>query len=134
MLKLIQKTTEREQFIDITQKLDEFIKLQNFRDGMMQIFIPHTTAGVTINECADQTVRYDVLNALKGLIPCEAGYKHMEGNSDAHIKTLLTGVNCLVPVENGNLCLGRWQGIFFCEYDGPRNREIWIKLLGDSPK
>ena len=131
MLILTLETTKREQFIDITYKVREAIETKKFRDGIVQIFIPHTTAGVTVNEFADSDVPIDILKSLSDLIPESSEFKHFEGNSDSHIKTLLTGVSCSFPVEDGKLLLGRWQGIFFCEYDGPRSREYWLKFLGE---
>ncbi len=93
------------------------------------VFVPHTTAAVTINENADPSVRADILTELNKVIPFEDGYTHGEGNSAAHVKASLIGSSVSVPVENGRLCLGTWQGIYFCEFDGPRQRQVWIQAL-----
>jgi secondary thiamine-phosphate synthase enzyme len=95
--------------------------------GICTVFVPHTTAGVTINENADPSVRADILAALDRAIPGDAGYRHEEGNAAAHMKASLVGSSASVPVEDGRLCLGTWQGIFFCEFEGPRERRIWIQ-------
>jgi len=129
MLKLSVKTPERCCFIDITHKIQEAAAELGVEQGAVQVFVPHTTAGVTINECADPAVPADILARLAALAPHDAGYRHAEGNSDAHIKTLLTGSSTIVPVEGGRLALGTWQAIFFCEYDGPRTRKVLVNPL-----
>jgi len=131
MFKIKINTIQREQFIDITDKLNYLVADSGFVDGIATVFIPHTTAGVTINENADPTVKSDILKKLSALVPYQDGYSHLEGNSDSHIKTLMTGSSCMIPVVSSRLQLGTWQGVYFCEYDGPRTREIWIKLLGE---
>lgn len=117
------KTSKRNEMIDITSKVESLIE----SDRIVTVFVPHTTAAVTINENADPTVKQDVLKKLKELIPKNDDYKHLEGNSDSHLKSILTGSSIQVIVKNGKLQLGTWQGIFFCEFDGPRQRKIWIK-------
>jgi secondary thiamine-phosphate synthase enzyme len=112
----------RNEFIDITAEVARIVKQSGIRDGVCYIFVPHTTAGITINEGADPSVKRDILAALKKVFPHEGDYAHTEGNSDAHIKASLTGSTAVTIIENGALILGTWQAIFFCEYDGPRNR------------
>ena len=99
------------------------------RDGICHVFVPHTTAGVTINEGADPDVAHDIEAQLARMVPEDAGYAHGEGNSDSHIKTLLVGPSCIAPVRGGRLALGTWQAIFFCEWDGPRTRKIEVTVL-----
>lgn len=115
--------------IDITDDISKILKSKGVRDGICLIYSPHTTAGVTINEGADPSVRKDILNQLNEIIPFNKRYYHSEGNSDAHIKTSLIGVSELVIIEEGRLCLGTWQTIYFCEFDGPRNRKVYVKLI-----
>lgn len=121
-------TSKRCEFIDITSKIKKAIHESRTMNGICHIFIPHTTAALTINENADPSVRQDIINMLNKIVPQEARYAHTEGNSDAHIKSSLLGQNKTVLIENGNLKLGTWQGIFFCEFDGPRKRNIWVKM------
>jgi len=123
------KTKKREELIDITNEIKGLVSRKGWRDGVLYIYTPHTTAGVTINESADPSVAYDIVETLKKLVPMSSHYRHVEGNSDAHIKSSLIGcsVNCFV--EEGNLVLGTWQGIFFAEFDGPRNRKVYVKFL-----
>lgn len=122
------KTNKNQEFIDITNIVREAVRKNDVNDGIATIFIPHTTAGVTINENADPDVVTDMLSALNKTFPVEGGYLHAEGNSHAHIKASLMGSSCNVIVENGELMLGTWQGIYFCEFDGPRNRKIYIEI------
>ncbi|KGK86469.1 secondary thiamine-phosphate synthase enzyme YjbQ [Clostridium sp. HMP27] len=123
------KTTKQDQFIDITSIVQEEVSKSNVKDGIAVVFIPHTTAGVTINENADPDVVHDILLGLDKAFPEKNGYLHMEGNSHAHIKASLMGSSCSVIVENGKLKLGTWQGIYFCEFDGPRNRKFYVKVI-----
>ncbi|WP_097028277.1 secondary thiamine-phosphate synthase enzyme YjbQ [Clostridium peptidivorans] len=123
------KTTKSEQFIDITSIVQEEVNKSNVKDGIAVVFIPHTTAGVTINENADPDVVHDILAGLNKAFPEENGYLHMEGNSHAHIKASLMGSSCSVIIENGRLKLGTWQGIYFCEFDGPRSRKFYVKVI-----
>jgi len=123
------QTHKRCELIDITSRINEIIAKENFRDGFLMIFVPHTTA-VTINENADPDVCHDILLTLEELIPhIRKGYRHGEGNSDAHVKASLVGSSETILVENGRLCLGTWQGIYFCEFDGPRTRMMNIKTV-----
>ncbi|KAF1084708.1 hypothetical protein SPSYN_02493 [Sporotomaculum syntrophicum] len=122
------KTAQREQFIDITAEISALIKKSSVTEGVCHIYVPHTTAGVTINEGYDPSVIDDILMQLNKLVPHHGRYTHQEGNSDAHIKTLLTGTGQTVLFTKGKLLLGTWQRIFFCEYDGPRQRQVIIKI------
>lgn len=123
------QTDRREEFIDITGLVEkETEKLGSF-DGICTIYVPHTTAGVTINEHADPSVAQDIRTQLSKLVPHQGAYAHTEGNSDAHIKSSIVGHSALVMVEGGRLRLGRWQGIFLCEFDGPRRRKVWLKFM-----
>ncbi len=122
-------STKRVQCIDITDKVSRLVNDMGWEEGALVLFVPHTTAGITINEGADPAVHRDVEESLTKLIPYRAAYHHLEGNSDAHIKTTLTGNSALVILENGRLRLGTWQAIFFCEYDGPRSRKVWVQYL-----
>lgn len=124
------RTAERQQFVDITEKVQECITRTGFSDGIVCVFVPHTTAGVTINENADPDVVYDMLNALTKVVPERAGYRHVEGNSDSHVKSSLIAPSLTVIVEDGRLKLGTWQAIYFAEFDGPRNRQCWVKCIG----
>ena len=122
------KTRGRSEMIDITSKVEEELKRSRLKDGMCFLFVPHTTAGITINESADPSVATDIQAVLNELIPWEGSYRHLEGNSAAHIKSSLLGNSLLIFVESGHLKLGTWQGIFFCEFDGPRSRKLHIKF------
>ena len=121
-------TTEQVQFFDITDKVQNTVKELKIDDGICTIFIPHTTAAVTINENADPDVATDMIKEINKIVPFSDNYRHFEGNSAAHIKSSMIGGSETVIVENGKLKLGRWQGIYFCEFDGPRRRKIWIKV------
>ena len=121
-------TTDRSEMIDITCKVEEELKRSELKDGVCFLFVPHTTAGITINESADPSVAKDIQAMLNKLIPWEGSYGHLEGNSAAHIKSSLIGNSVMVLVESGHLKLGTWQGIFFCEFDGPRSRKLYIKF------
>ncbi|NIA08590.1 MAG: YjbQ family protein [Nitrospiraceae bacterium] len=123
------KSDARTELIDITGQIQDAISATGLDDGMAFIYVPHTTAGVIINEGADPAVRQDITSILNMVIPWEFDYHHQEGNSPAHIKSSLVGSGVHVIVEKGRLCLGTWQKIFFCEFDGPRNRKVWIKPL-----
>jgi secondary thiamine-phosphate synthase enzyme len=121
------RTSEREVFVDITERVEDAVaQARPGFSGLVSVFIPHTTAGVTINEGADPAVVRDIVDSLRRLVPREAGYRHGEGNSDAHIKASLMGSSVLVPVERGRLRLGTWQSIYLTEFDGPRNRRVWV--------
>ncbi len=123
-------TPSREALVDITQQVQSALANSDTElSGMVSIFVPHTTAGVTINEGADPSVARDIVEGLARLVPRNAGYHHGEGNSDAHIKTSLIGSHVAVPVEQGRLRLGTWQSIYLAEFDGPRTRRVWIVPL-----
>jgi len=128
-MKISVKSRQKTELIDITRDVENALAPANIKDGFCFLYVPHTTAAVTINESADPSVKADILMILNQIIPWQAGYGHMEGNSPAHIKSSLIGASEWVAVENGRLVLGTWQGIFFCEFDGPRNRTLQIKLL-----
>lgn len=132
MKKISLKTNKRIELIDITGQLQSIIAENRVKDGVCFVFCPHTTAGLTINENADPSVQKDILNSLNKLVPAGAGYAHSEGNADSHIKASIFGSSLNVFVEGGQLILGTWQGIYFCEGDGPRLREVWIKIAGEN--
>ena len=123
------KTDRRTQLVDVTARVQKAVSAAGVRSGICYLYVPHTTAGITINECADPDVARDVEGALDRLVPATGTYRHSEGNSDAHIKAVLVGVSQTVPVEGGKLALGRWQGVFLCEFDGPRERKLCVKLV-----
>lgn len=129
------KTPEREILIDVTNEVHKIVRDSNIQEGVCRVFVPHTTAGITINENADPSVKKDISNFLEKLIPRGGGlgysYKHGEGNSDAHIKCSLTGHSIELLIHEKRLMLGTWQGIMFAEYDGPRNRRVFIQIQGD---
>ena len=130
------KTPQREILIEVTNDIRKIIRRSNITKGVCRFFVPHTTAGITINENADRFVMKDVASYLSKLIPKggSLGYsfKHMEGNSDAHIKSSLTGSSIEILIHKGSLMLGTWQGIMFAEYDGPRNRKVFVQVEGES--
>jgi secondary thiamine-phosphate synthase enzyme len=123
------RTSKQTEFIDITRSVQEAVKKTGVEEGICFIFIPHTTAGVTINENADPSVSQDIVMELNKMIPLQDRYQHLEGNSPAHIKASLVGSSQTVFIESGKLALGTWQGIFFCEFDGPRNRNVYVKVV-----
>jgi secondary thiamine-phosphate synthase enzyme len=128
------QTHARSEMLDITRLVTDRIREAKIRDGLAIIYVPHTTAAVTINENADPDVQHDLLQKLDALIPRnENYYQHAEGNSDSHLKTSLTGSSVQVLIESGRLILGQWQGIYLCEFDGPRPRNVIIKLLDFTP-
>ena len=122
-------TPSRTAMVDITSKVQEIVKKEGIKSGICHIFVPHTTAGLTINENADPDVVDDILKQINKIVPFDDGYKHFEGNSAAHIKASMFGFSLQVMIEDSRLVLGRWQGIYFCEFDGPRNREVYIKVI-----
>ncbi len=130
-MKILSLTSKnRNEFIDITKDIQNIVSSAGvIEDGYCLLFIPHTTAGITINESADPSVKTDILMMLDKMAPLEAGYRHMEGNSAAHVKSTLVGVSLIVHIENNRLILGTWQGIFFCEFDGPRKRKVHVSLF-----
>lgn len=123
------KTAKRCEMLNITQQVAKLLAGMDMVNGALHVFSPHTTAAVTINEAFDPDVAADMLQHLAKLVPRDENFRHAEGNSDAHIKTSLIGPGVLVPVENRELALGTWQGIFFCEFDGPRSRTVWMQAL-----
>ena len=125
------KTTTQTEFIDITHSVQEAVQKTGVGDGICIIFIPHTTAAVTINEHADPSVAQDMIMELNKIVPFKDHYRHTEGNSPSHIKASLFGCSQIVFVESGKLVLGTWQGIFFCEFDGPRDRKVHVKVISD---
>jgi secondary thiamine-phosphate synthase enzyme len=122
------RTHARTEMVDITSKIQQSVKESGIESGICTVFVPHTTAGITINENADPDVVSDILKEVNKIVPFEDGYLHMEGNSAAHIKASLFGFSQQIIVEGGRLILGTWQGIYFCEFDGPRNREVYVKI------
>jgi secondary thiamine-phosphate synthase enzyme len=124
------KSGSRTEFLNITQKVQQVVKESGVKSGICYVYVPHTTAAVTINEGADPSVVQDILSELNRLIPRNGNYLHMEGNSDAHIKTSLIGSSETVIVEGAKLQLGTWQAIFFCDFDGPRDRQVIVKVTG----
>ena len=127
MEKISVRTNARTETLDITATVQQLVENINLESGVITVFVPHTTAGITINEGADPDVKRDMLYEINKIIPFEDNYHHMEGNSAAHIKTTLFGNSAQIIVENRKLQLGTWQSIYFCEFDGPRTRSIWIK-------
>ena len=123
------RTGRRADAIDITDRVQEVVRESGVQTGLCQVYVPHTTAGVFINENADPDALSDILARLEALVPWEDGYQHAEGNAAAHIKATLVGSSQSVPVRNGRLALGRWQGIFFAEFDGPRERRFQVTVL-----
>ena len=122
-------TSKRVEMIDITSQVRRVVAASGIKNGIVVIYVPHTTAGVTINENADPSVAKDIENTLSKLVPPGKGYLHLEGNADSHIKSTIVGSSINVILEEGDLVLGTWQGIFFCEFDGPRNRKVYIKII-----
>ncbi|MGQ9626990.1 MAG: secondary thiamine-phosphate synthase enzyme YjbQ [Anaerolineae bacterium] len=123
-------TRSKTEFQDITAHVQKAITESGVRDGVCYVYVPHTTAGITINENADPSVRRDIMDMLDRLVPAQANYTHLEGNSPAHIKASLMGASATIPIENGRLALGTWQGIFLCEFDGPRRRKVLVQVIG----
>ena len=122
-------THVRTELLDITDKVKDAVAQSRVGSGMCFVYVPHTTAAVTVNESYDADVASDITAALSKLVPHRAGYAHSEGNSDAHIKAAMVGSCQAIPVEEGRLALGRWQGVFFCEFDGPRTRRVHIQTI-----
>ncbi|MBW1991465.1 MAG: YjbQ family protein [Deltaproteobacteria bacterium] len=122
------RTGSKTEFVDLTARIQEVVRESGVSDGVCHVFVPHTTAGVTINENADPSVQADILMVLNKLISDREPYRHLEGNSPAHIKASLVGPQITVPISGGRLLLGTWQGVFFCEFDGPRSRRVHLKV------
>lgn len=125
------ETTARTELKDITLEVARVVKQSGVESGLCFLYVPHTTAGLVINESDDPDVARDIADTLDRLVPRHAAYKHYEGNADAHVKAALVGASQIVPIEGGKLGLGRWQGIFFCEFDGPRRREVKVRIVAD---
>lgn len=124
------KTARREDLVAITAQLQDMVAVNGWQSGMLFLHCPHTTAGLTVNENADPDVVRDVLATLARLVPKDGDYRHSEGNSDAHVKASCMGPGLSLIVEGGRIRLGTWQGVFFCEFDGPRNRQLWVQWMG----
>ena len=131
LTKLNVNTSKHTQMLNITDLIQRCVEDSGVRSGVCTVFIPHTTAAVTINENADPDVVRDFTMEINKLVPWEDGYRHMEGNSAAHLKASMIGFSEQIIIEDGRLVLGTWQGVYFCEYDGPRRRSVYVKLMGD---
>jgi secondary thiamine-phosphate synthase enzyme len=125
-------TRARVEFQDITLEIANLVRKSGVRSGVCRLFVPHTTAGITINEHADPDVIEDIKAQLEAMVPRHGGYRHAEGNSPAHIKASLMGCSLALLIGDGDLVLGTWQGIFFCEFDGPRHRQLFVKIVPDK--
>ncbi len=123
-------TRSRAELIDITAQVQDVVKKSGISEGICVVYVPHTTAGITINEGADPDVRRDILEQLERLVPRDGSYRHVEGNADAHIKASILGSSVLIPVSGGRLSLGTWQAVFFAEFDGPRSRRVLVQVMG----
>lgn len=120
------RTNSRTEFVDITLRVSQTVEQSGIEEGLCVLYVPHTTAAVTINENADPSVVRDMVMETNKVVPFDDGYAHMEGNSAAHLKSSLYGCSCTVPISGGRLALGTWQGIYFCEFDGPRTRKVFV--------
>ncbi|MBA2124389.1 hypothetical protein B9J78_05600 [bacterium Unc6] len=125
-------TQRKTEFINITKQVQDIITSSDIDEGMCLIFIPHTTAALTVNEIVDPDVVSDIINHLERIVPEKCQYTHKEGNSDAHIKSSFIGCNVTIPVVKGKMALGTWQGVHFCEFDGPRTRLVYVKMIKDA--
>jgi len=124
------RTSKRNECVDITATVRDVVKKSGVNHGACYVYVPHTTAGITVNEAADPSVCDDIIHALEKLVPPGAGYAHREGNADSHVKSSLIGCSHHLLIEGGALVLGTWQGIFFCEFDGPRDRKVYVSVTG----
>ncbi|HHT9121096.1 MAG TPA: secondary thiamine-phosphate synthase enzyme YjbQ [Candidatus Hypogeohydataceae bacterium YC41] len=122
-------SSQRTEFIDITRQIEDIVHGSGIEEGLCHIFVPHTTAGITVNENADPSVRKDIMETLEKLVPWHGKYSHAEGNAAAHIKASLAGCSQTIPVARGTLNMGIWQGIYFCEFDGPRDRQVLVQVI-----
>ena len=129
MIQFDVQTHTKDELVDMTSTVRDIVAKSRVETGICLIYVPHTTAGVTINENADPSVKSDILMALRNIVPDALPYRHMEGNSPGHVKSTLVGNTVSILINNGTLALGTWQGIFFCEFDGPRNRKVFVKIL-----
>lgn len=135
-MKIIKKqirTTAHTQMLDVTAAVNEAVQKSGVKSGLAVVWVPHTTAAVTVNENADPDVKSDISREINKIVPWEDGYRHVEGNSAAHLKASLFGASETLLIEDGRLALGTWQDVYFAEFDGPRTREIWIKIFPDDP-
>ncbi|MCK4443614.1 MAG: secondary thiamine-phosphate synthase enzyme YjbQ [Thermoplasmata archaeon] len=123
------KTGSRVELVDVTNKVRKAVNKSGVKEGICHLFVPHTTAGIAINENADPSVKRDIVMEMNKMVPFEDGYQHMEGNAAAHIKSVIFGPNLSLFVEGGDIVLGTWQGVFFCEFDGPRSRKVHMKVI-----
>lgn len=130
MQELVVETHKRTEFVNIDEAVQGAIEASGVRDGVCEVFVPHTTAGITINENADPDVLADLEMALERAVPWSAGYAHGEGNAAAHVKASMMGADARVFVTNGRIAFGTWQSLFFCEFDGPRSRTVWVHVTG----
>ena len=126
------KTNRRTQLVDVTREVERVVAKSGVNDGMCHVFVPHTTAAVMINEHADPDVAGDLEGVFDRLVPQRGAYRHAEGNTDSHAKAVMVGASQVIFVEHGRLALGTWQGVFLCEFDGPRERTVWVKVIRDS--
>lgn len=129
MLSISLSTREKTELIDITRLVDEEVRKSGVQEGLIMVYCPHTTGAVTINEGADPAVKSDILMVLNKIVPWKEAYRHNEGNSPAHLKSTLVGCSELVAIEGGRMVLGTWQSIYFCEFDGPRSRRVYLKII-----
>jgi secondary thiamine-phosphate synthase enzyme len=125
------KTNRRTQLVDVTQEIERAVVESGTKEGVCYVYVPHTTAAVTINEHADPDVASDLEGVFDRLVPHKGSYRHAGGNTDSHAKAVLVGASQVIFIERGKLALGTWQGVFFCEFDGPRERKLWVKVIGD---
>jgi secondary thiamine-phosphate synthase enzyme len=128
------KTARRTQLVDVTVEVERAVAKAGVEEGVCYVYVPHTTAGVMINEHFDPDVATDLEGVFERLVPRTGPYRHSEGNSDSHAKAALAGTSQMIFVEEGKLALGRWQGVFFCEFDGPRDRKMWVKIIEEGSK
>ncbi|MDP6671305.1 MAG: secondary thiamine-phosphate synthase enzyme YjbQ [archaeon] len=131
MIEIPVKTSKRNQFVDLTQEIQRAVDESGVKSGLCVVYCPHTTAAITINENADPSVQVDIVGKLSKLVPEGEGYSHAEGNSDSHIKSAIIGNSRIVLVQDKKLVLGQWEGIFFCEFDGPRERKLIVSVLSE---
>ena len=133
MYKIDIETTKKQQIIEITEYISKVINESKVKNGVCFVYSPHTTCGISLNEGADPDVKEDLINKLNDIIPVDdRKYRHIEGNSHSHIKTVVVGSSVTIFIENGKLLLGRWQSVYLCEFDGPRRRNVWVKILSED--
>lgn len=134
MLTLTLKTKRRTQLLDVTNEVERLVQSSGIKSGICFLYVPHTTAGILINEHADPDVASDAEGVVDRIVPDDPRFEHSEGNTDSHVKTMLVGMSQFIFIEKGTLVLGRWQGIFFAEFDGPRDRQLFVKISPDVPE